>query len=157
MDPILANQIDRFAAGPDVLARAAEGLSPADLDARPVPGTWSIREIVAHLYDSDMVGCDRMRRVAAMDNPLLMGYDQDRFVERLGYKNVDVGAAVSAFAANRGMLVAVLRSLPDEAYARAGIHSERGRETLEHLVKGYCDHLDHHLGFLRKKRALLAR
>lgn len=151
------SSIDRYAAGPGLLAEAAKGLSPADLDARPVPGTWSIREIVAHLYDSDLVGCDRMRRVAAMDNPLLMGYDQDRFVARLNYGAVDAVAAVAAFAANRGMLVPVLRALPDEAFARAGIHSERGRETLEQLVRGYCGHLDHHLGFLRKKRAMLGR
>ncbi|MCC6660791.1 MAG: DinB family protein [Phycisphaerales bacterium] len=148
-------QIERFASGTGDFERAVRGLTPAQFDARPIPGTWTIREITAHLYDSDMVGCDRMRRVIAMDTPLLMGYDQDRYVARLDYARVDPAAAVAAFTANRLLLAPVLRAQPDEAFGRAGVHSERGRETLAHMVKGYCDHLDHHLSHLFQKREML--
>jgi hypothetical protein len=148
-------QIERYAQGPADFERAVRGLTPAQLDARPITGTWTIREITAHLYDSDMVGCDRMRRVAALDNPLIMGYDESRYVARLDYAHVDPAAAVAAFGANRLLMTAVLRALPDEAFERAGIHSERGRETLGQLVAGYCDHLDHHLRHLLKKRAMV--
>lgn len=149
-------QIERYAQGPADLERAVRGLTPAHLDARPVPGTWTIREIVAHLYDSDLVGCDRMRRVVALDLPLLMGYDESRYVAGLAYARVDPAAAVAAFAANRLLLAPVLRSLPDEAFDRAGIHSERGKETLAQLLTGYCDHLDHHLRHLLRKREMVA-
>jgi hypothetical protein len=147
--------IDRYAGGGAELASAVAGLSASQLDARPVAGTWSIREIVAHLYDSDLVGCDRIKRVAAMDVPLLMGYDQDRYAARLGYERVDVGAAVSGFGLNRALVVPVLRTLPEAAFERFGIHSERGRETLAELVEGYVNHLEHHLVFLRRKRAMV--
>jgi hypothetical protein len=50
-----------------------------------------------------------------------------------------------------------LRRLPVEAFARKGNHSERGIETLEDLVVGYVEHLDHHMKFLREKRRLLGK
>lgn len=150
-------QIERYAQGPADFERAVRGLTPAQLDARPIPGTWTIREIAAHLYDSDMVGCDRMRRVAALENPLIMAYDESRYVARLDYAHVDVVAAVGAFGANRLLMTAVLRCLHEEVFERSGIHSERGRETLAQLVTGYCDHLDHHLKHLLKKRELVTR
>lgn len=152
----MTDLIDRYAAGTDVPLSALAGLSPADLDARPAPG-WSIREIVAHLADSDLVGTDRMRRVIAMENPTLLPYDQDAFVDRLGYAAADVVLAAEAFRANRLLMADVLRRLPADAFARAGTHTERGRMTLADLVAGYAEHLEHHMRFLRDKRALLRK
>ena len=57
--------IERYAAGANVPAEAIRGLTPTDLNAFPVPGTWSIQQIVIHLMDSDLIGSDRMKRVAA--------------------------------------------------------------------------------------------
>lgn len=149
--------VQRYVGGADLPAGALEGLSDADLDARPVPGTWSIREIIVHLYDSDVVGIDRMKRVIAMDTPLLLAYDQDRFAQRLGYGEVDARAAALAFAANRRLMGVVLSSIPAEAYGRAGVHSENGKVTLAELVNVYVEHVEHHLRFVRRKRELLGR
>jgi hypothetical protein len=149
--------IDRYAAGADLPLKAIEGLSHDELLAHPVPGTWSIQELVVHLYDSDLVGCDRMKRVAAMDRPLLIGYDQDAFIRTLGYDRVDAGLACEGFRLNRLLMAAVLRHLPDSAAERAGIHSERGRVTLLEFVRGYAEHLEHHLKFLREKRVALGK
>jgi hypothetical protein len=56
--------IDRFEAGADIPLRAIAGLSPAELDAFPVPGTWSIRQIIVHLWESDLAASHRMRRIS---------------------------------------------------------------------------------------------
>lgn len=151
------SQIDAYEAGAGVPAELVRGLSAAELDATPIPGTWSIRQIVVHLLDSDLVGADRMRRVIAMDRPALLAYDQDAYVARLGYTETDVTAAAELFAANRRFMAAVLRRLPDDAFGRAGVHSENGPMTLEKLIGTYVWHLDHHAGFARRKRALLGR
>ncbi len=52
------------------------GVSEAEMDYVPSPGRWTIRQILGHLTDSEMVGADRLRRVIAEDNPTLMGYDE---------------------------------------------------------------------------------
>ncbi len=149
--------IDRYAAGADVPLKGIEGLSKSDLDAHPGPGKWSIRELVAHLFDSDLVAIDRMQRIAAMDKPLLIAYDETRFVERLDYATRDPGLAAEGFRTNRLIFTGVLRSLPAEAFKRVGVHNERGLISLVELARGYCDHLDHHMKFLWDKRKKLGK
>jgi len=149
--------IERYAAGANVPAEAIRGLSAADLNAFPVPGTWSIQQIIIHLMDSDLIGSDRMKRIAAEEMPQLIGYDETAFAKRLGYDKLDPVQACEVFRLNRLLTATVLRNLPDQAFARAGMHSERGRETLELLVKDYTEHLDHHMKFLKEKRRLLGK
>ena len=149
--------IERYAAGAEAPARAIVGLTAEDLDAFPVPGTWSIRQIIVHLMDSDLVGGDRMKRVAAEDNPTLLAYDENAFVARLGYDQMDAPLSCEVFCVNRMAVAHMLRRLPDAAFERAGMHTERGRETLGELVALYIEHLEHHLAFIRKKRELLGK
>lgn len=147
--------IDRFEAGARLPAERIKGLSPQQFDAAPIPGKWSIRQLIVHLYESDLVACDRMRRIAAMKRPLLIAYDESAFIANLHPESVDVALAAEGFAINRRLLVPVLRALPMEAFARDGVHNERGLVTLEQMVKGYGDHLDNHLKFLDEKIAVL--
>src|SRR5258707_4912288 len=48
--------IERYVAGATVPAGAIRGLSTQELNAFPVPGTWSIQQVVLHLMDSDLIG-----------------------------------------------------------------------------------------------------
>src|SRR5262245_48318339 len=68
--------IEEYARGATRPAEAIAGLTPSQLNAEPVPGTWSIQQIVLHLMDSDLVGSDRMKRVIAEREPQLIGYDE---------------------------------------------------------------------------------
>jgi hypothetical protein len=149
--------VERFAQGAELPARAVAGLSREDLAAHPVPGTWSIAEIVLHLMDSDLVAVDRIKRIIAMQRPLLIGYDETAFAAKLEYEKADVAMAAEAFRLNRLMLVPVLRGLGSEAWERWGVHNEKGKVTLAEMVQGYCEHLEHHLRFLYRKRELLLK
>ncbi|MGE3109455.1 MAG: DinB family protein [Phycisphaerales bacterium] len=149
--------IEQYAQGADDLTRAIEGLSGADMNARPVPDTWSIQEIVMHMMDSDLIASDRMKRIIAEDNPLILGYDETRFSQRLHYDKADANLACRVFAMNRQMTAALLRLLPDETFQRTGVHNQAGKLTLAQMVKGYHDHLQHHLKFLHQKRRLLGK
>ncbi|HZU35562.1 MAG TPA: DinB family protein [Gemmataceae bacterium] len=149
--------IERYAAGATVPGDAIRSLGPAELNAFPVPGTWSIQQIIIHLMDSDLIGSDRMKRVAAEDNPQLIGYNETAFAKRLFPETLDPVQACEVFRLNRLLTAAILRQLSDTDFDRAGMHSERGRETLADLVQGYVEHLDHHMKFLREKRRLLGK
>lgn len=149
--------IERYAKGAGALGAAIDGLSKADLTAFPVPGTWSIQQIVFHMYDSELIASDRLKRIIAMENPLLIGYDETLFANRLFYNDLDPQAACRIVEQNRQLTAEIFRRLPDEAFSRTGIHNERGKITLGEYLKSTCDHLDHHLSFIRKKRELLGR
>jgi uncharacterized damage-inducible protein DinB len=149
--------IDRYAAGSNQLAPAIAGLTREELNAFPVPGTWSIQQIVLHMMESDLIASDRMKRVISMENPLLMGYDETAAAQKLCYDRLDPQIACDVFAKNRLLTAELLRRLPKEAWDRSGIHSERGKVTLRDLVANYAEHLEHHLKFIRKKRELLGK
>jgi hypothetical protein len=149
--------IRRYAAGGKLLAEAVEGLSREHLFAYPVPGTWSIQQIVVHMCDSDLVGTDRMKRVIAEDVPLLVNYDENAWAKNLDYDRIDTQQAVQLFALNRAYMTSILERLPEEAFDRYGIHTQTGRKTLLDFVVNYAEHLDGHLVHLWKKRKMLQK
>lgn len=151
----LEAMIDRYALGPSVLAYAVHGLTETHSQSRPGPGVWSIAELAAHLADSDMVASDRMKRVIAEDDPVLMPYDETAWSERLAAREAPIADSVAIFAANRRWTERILRSCAEADFGRAGRHAERGRMTLAELLVVYVNHLDHHLRFLYAKRANL--
>ncbi len=149
--------IESYRGGAEKLAAEIAGLTRDELIAYPVPGTWSIQQIVVHLLDSDLIASERMKRIIAMNNPLLMGYDESAAADQLFYHDQDIAAVCELFRLNRLHTTEILRRLPDEAFARTGIHSERGKLTLRDFVAGYSDHLENHLKFIRRKRELLGK
>jgi len=149
--------IEDYARGGPLLATSIQGLTKPDFQAYPVPGTWSIQQIVLHLMDSDLVASDRMKRVIAEENPTIIGYNETLFSQKLFYERMDPFLAAEIFAKNRQLTAEILRNLPDVAFDRVGTHNEAGRITLGHLVETYVKHLEHHLQFLRQKRQLLGK
>jgi hypothetical protein len=149
--------VEKYIADATVPASAIRGLTTQELNSLPVPGTWSIQQVVLHLMDSDLVCSDRIKRVIAEESPTLLGYDETAFSKRLYYETLDPALACDIFRLNRQMTGAILRKLPDAAFARAGMHSERGRETLEDLVRIYTDHVHHHMKFVKEKRRALGK
>jgi hypothetical protein len=144
--------IDRYEGGAARLKSAVAGLGRDALLARPADGSWSIQEIIIHLQDSELVFADRMKRVIAEENPPLIGYDQSRFVRELYCDEQSAEDAVRIIELNRGNMARVLRKLPESAFSRIGTHNERGPLTLEQLVAGATEHLEHHLKFIEKKK-----
>jgi hypothetical protein len=127
---------------------------PAEIITRPEsPGKWSIREVVQHLADSELVGGYRLRMVLAHDRPRLTGYDQDLWASRLAYTDVDVRDAFEQFAALRRGNVRLWRGLTPADLARVGVHGERGEESLEHMRQLYAGHDLLHLNQLERIRA----
>lgn len=149
--------IEAYAAGGPRLAKAIEGLTDAEMRAHPIPGTWSVKELVLHMMDSEMMSFGRMRRIFAEEKPLLIGYDESAFVKNLRYNDMDPRPAAEIFRLLREVMSATLRAMPDEAFERQGVHSERGLITAGALVELYVWHLDHHMKFLLDKRKALGK
>jgi hypothetical protein len=138
---------------PTVLQQFLETAS-AEIVATPeAPGKWSIREVVQHLADSELVGGFRLRMVLAHDRPPLAGYDQDLWASRLRYRDVDVRDALEQFTALRRANVRIWEHLGPADLARVGIHGERGEESLEHMRRLYAGHDVLHRRQLERIRA----
>jgi hypothetical protein len=125
---------------PAALDRAISELSDAQLSRLEAPGKWSIRQVVQHLADSELVGGYRIRMVLTHERPMLPGYDQDLWAERLHYQDADIQIALSDFATfRRGSLRLLERASPADQQ-RVMLHSERGEESIAHMTRMYAGH-----------------
>lgn len=149
--------VERFISQAQTLHGLVKGLSPADLDAVPIPGKWSLRTLAIHLMDSDAFCLGRMKRIIAEDNPLLIAYDENAFASALGYSRLDITLCCELFRVGRLHMGQILRPLPPEAFSRVGVHNQYGKMTLLQLVDGYVRHVDHHMAFAREKLRALGR
>ena len=139
----LVGDRDPFSILPDLPAQAAEltrGVDDATLRRPEAPGKWSMIEVLRHLTDSEVVFAFRYRMIVGQDTPPITGYDQDAWVQRLHYRDADLEETLELFGVLRRHNIRLLRSLTDEERQRGGMHSERGFETVEHLMRMHAAH-----------------
>jgi len=134
------------------VAAVITGAAGAELDFAPSPEKWSIRQILAHLADSEIVCSDRFRRVIAENNPTLAGYDQDAWTAHLNYKRRKTADSLDLFRRLRQENYELMKDLPEEVFARTGTHTERGSMTLLQLVAYDAEHHEKHAQQLQELR-----
>jgi hypothetical protein len=139
-------------ATPDEVAARVAGVTPADLARPEEPGKWSMLQVVRHLADSDLVWGYRLRKIVAEDRPRIEGYDQDRWAERLHYERADLSESLAELRALRAGNLWIVRGLDAEQRRRVGVHTERGDESIEHLMRMYAGHDILHLNQLARIR-----
>ena len=142
-----------------VLSKTAEALKSAldrlsrDQITKPeASGKWSIRHVVQHLADSELVWGWRVRLVLAQDRPPLTGYDQDLWADRLGYAAVEAEEAVQDFTVLRNANLRLLGRMKASDLDRVGIHVERGEESVRHMMRLYAGHDLMHLQQIERIR-----
>ena len=142
-------------AGPARVAEAVAGLGEDQARLRPEAGAWSVLQILRHVADSEIVYGYRLRLIAAADRPAIPGYDQDAWAETLLYHHGTVADALADHAAARAATVRWLRALSDDQWDRAGVHSERGDESIRRIATLLAAHDLAHAGQIARTRAAL--
>lgn len=148
-------ELDIYEAGASILRGSVAGLSRHQLRSHPIPGTWSIHQIVTHLTDCELVFSDRIKRVVAEENPVLQAFDENKWMQTLGVESRPTDECLELLDLTRRQTARILRELSPTAFARTGNHSEAGPLSLHDIVAKANWHLEHHLGFLKHKRSLV--
>jgi hypothetical protein len=117
------------------LDRRLEGVTEPALRRPEAPGKWAAADVVQHLADSELVLGFRMRMILTEDRPAIQGYDQDQWATTLRYPDVPLAEARAQLRALRSANLRVLHRLGPAEWERVGMHSERGPESLGHLIK----------------------
>ncbi|MGH9494138.1 MAG: DinB family protein [Candidatus Sulfotelmatobacter sp.] len=127
------------------LKKSIRGLSPKQLKWRPAPGKWSIAEIVAHLADAEIVGSWRMRSIIGEDGITIQPFDQDAWSSVFQYQKRDTKQSLETFRVLRESNLAMLKEISPEIWDNHGMHLERGKETLTHVVRMFAGHDTNHV------------
>jgi DinB superfamily len=133
------------AATPKRIERLIKGVPASKLGKRPAADTWSVSEILAHLGDAEIVIGFRMRLILGAPGTPMAAYDQNSWVTSGHYDQRDPRKSLEQFRAVRAANLALLKSLTPEQWKHFGIHSERGQETIEHVVRMTAGHDINHL------------
>lgn len=139
-----------------VLRKALAGITPEEEKQREAPGKWSVRHVVQHLADSELVWSWRLRLVLAEDRPTLTGYDQDLWADRLGYDEADAARSMMEFSVVRNANLRLLHRATPQDLKRVGVHVERGDESVEHMMKLYAGHDLLHLNQINRIRQAMS-
>ena len=136
--------IQQYAEGPARLRAALAEVPTEAMTWRPKPGEWSAHEIVWHCADAEINGSARIRFLAAEKEPTLVAYDQDTWAKVFDYHARPIAAALAVVDAVRAATTVLIRALPDEAWSRAGHHTEMGPFSAEQWLEIYGTHLEVH-------------
>jgi uncharacterized damage-inducible protein DinB len=152
----LLQLVELYQTGPALVREAIAGMTDEQLDAQPVPGLWSTRQVVCHIADFEVVYADRMKRALAEFEPTVFGGDPDSFAASLGYLKRPVDAELEVIASVRRQMGGILEALTPRDLGRQVRHSERGLVSLGQLLSDIAGHVPHHVGFIVDKRRALA-
>lgn len=125
---------------PAKLATLVHGRPDALLRQRPAPGKWSVSEILAHLADAEIVLGFRMRLILGQDGVPIQAFDQDVWAAFTHYDRIPVTESLEQITVLRRANLRLVRSLSAEQLQQAGMHTERGRETVAHLLRMWAGH-----------------
>jgi hypothetical protein len=146
-DKLIAQYREGYAA----IVESLRKITPEELDARPGPGRWTVREIVHHLADSEMTAAIRIRRLLAEEKPEIKGYDQDEYARRLHYDRPHE-TSLELFKYVRESTAELVQRMAAADWQREGTHSESGRYTSETWLTIYAEHAHKHARQIREAR-----
>jgi DinB superfamily len=142
-----------LASTPSQLRVLIAGRPRSQLEFKPGPDRWSVLEILAHLADAEIVVAWRIRSVLATDGARLQPYDQDRWAATFRYASSDPSESLDVFSAVRASTLSLLRRVEPSLHENHGVHGERGRETVIHIVRLTAGHDRNHVGQIERRLA----
>ena len=122
------------------------GLDDEMMNWHPIPGKWSIKEVMYHIRDMEQLAYQvRLSRMLTEEEPYLPEVDQNQLAVDRDYGNQDAAVARSEFKSLRDETVRLLESAPLEAWQRTGNHWKAGRVTVAEAVSRQAEHDFKHL------------
>ena len=135
---------------PKKLSKLIRKLNKKQLSKRPAPGKWSISEILAHLADTELAVGWRMRMILTQNATPVQAFDQDAWANTFNYLRRDSKTSLETFRVLRENNLGLLKSVPKTLWENYGMHQERGKESIAHMVRLLAGHDLNHLQQIEK-------
>ncbi|HVO73596.1 MAG TPA: DinB family protein [Ignavibacteriaceae bacterium] len=117
---------------------------------KPAENKWNINEIAAHLADAEIQAYVRYRSILSDDIPFLVYNNQDKWSVELKHSTIPVSESYELLKIVRLKNYNLICSLTGEQMRREGLHSTKGKMTLEKLVESNISHLEKHISQIKR-------
>jgi hypothetical protein len=135
---------------PRILAELIGGAPAEVVNRQPAPGKWSIRAILAHMAEDELVSSWRYRQMIEHSGATLSGFDPDEWARLGDYESWSAPVALEMFRLLRDANLRMFARLTTEEWQCYGIHTERGRITVEDLARHMAAHDVNHIDQVRR-------
>ena len=126
------------------------GLSESQGGFRYAPGKWSIRELVAHMSDTERIFAYRALRFARADETPLAGFEENDYVRNGSFDRFALADIVTGFESVRRSTLSLFRLMSDEATTRRG-KANNAEISVRALLYVLAGHELHHMNVLRTR------
>jgi hypothetical protein len=116
------------------------------------PYTWTARQVVGHLIDSERIFAYRALRIGRGDPTPLAGFDENPYVQAGEFDRLPLADLVAEFETVRQGSQRLFEHFPAEAWKRKGM-SNNGLISVRALAYIIIGHERHHLTILRRRMA----
>lgn len=145
-----ARLIGQYHDGYRVVSEALAGITEEELD-RSVGVEWTPRQIAHHLADSEMMSAIRIRRLLTEPEPVIFGYDEKAFAEKLT-SDRPIAPSIEAMRWARETCSQLIDRMTEADWHIVGTHTESGQYGTEDWLRIYAAHAHEHANQIKRAR-----
>lgn len=147
--------LDEYLAGVDRLNDKLKNVSETMFHFKSKrKDSWTIKEHIIHLVDSETNGFIRCKSIIAQPNSECYVMDEDNWTKNISRKNEDVKKYIQLFEIIRNIVYDLLIDEPEENWNKnyfiRDYKGERKNVTIEKCIELYNNHLNFHIDYIDK-------
>ena len=146
MNPSASARLERFQTQlHGFLDECLRGVSVETMSQPKIEGKWSALDNLAHLARYQEIFLNRVEKILQEDKPAFAAYRAEQDPEWSTWQRLSSKEVLARMTSSREQLLARLRSLSDDEYARVGFHLRFGEMSLALWIEFFLAHEGHHL------------
>ncbi|MEK9197121.1 YfiT family bacillithiol transferase [Ureibacillus sp. 179-F W5.1 NHS] len=130
------------------LRETVSSLSEEEFNKTYRDGSWTVRQLVHHIADSQLNMYQRLKLALTDDNPIVPAFDEEKWAIQPDTK-LPVLSSIKMLEGINERIVSLGQSLTEEQLDRAFTHQKNGKITVATKVAKLAWHEEHHLAHIK--------
>jgi len=130
------------------LRETVDSLSDDDLNKTYRDGSWTVRQLVHHIADSQLNMFQRLKMALTDDNPTVPNFDQDKWAVQPD-TNLPVESSIKILEGINERIVSLANHITEEQLTRTFTHEINGKITVQAKLAKLSWHQEHHLAHIK--------
>ncbi|MCU0721720.1 MAG: DinB family protein [Pirellula sp.] len=134
----------------DELTNLLKSLNEVTASIIHPPYTWTIKQVIGHMIDTERIFANRLHRFACGDLQPLPGMEQEPYVTNCDYDSPNIEALIEELCCLRRANICLMRRLKPNQWDHRGIASGHP-VTVRALGYMLVGHVTYHLQIIKKR------